>query len=227
MKWYSLLFFFFFLPVRLQADDFQLWSEVSIKAPLSSSWEVQIDSTARFRNHARKAFLYFIEVDLTKKCTCDWFFSLGYRHFYKLNDADRWIHEPTPLVFCIKKWKWSEWAFSHRYRIEYRTRSHGPWLFRTRLEIEWPLEWNFINFLGCCVGEILGKWRPYAHEEAFFQEGKGFNQNRIQVGIRKKIKRDDKRGGVISIAYLWKEERTAAGLWDNTDVLRFKFEWSF
>ena len=189
---------------NVSAREFQFWVRNITTQKLSPKWTLENQFAARFRDSARRIFFYYGEWNIARELPSDWKFVIGYRHLLVRVIANDWRTIPFPHFSLTKTIKQKGFTFSNRNRLEYLF-NIKTWRYRNRIEFRLP-------FYFTCW-----KLRPFVSNEFFIQEGRSFNQNRLQIGIKK---------GVASVSYQWRADRVLMQ-WISTDVLYLTLKWSF
>ena len=166
------------------SDDWELWTELRLKKPLTESVTLQGVISGRFRKDMGEFYKQFDEAGLSVKIS-SWLKMEGAYHFdysERLNTQDG-IYEHRPYAGLIPYAKCGVFDIENRNRLEYRDFNGvlaDDWRYRNRTKASF----------------LTGKdhwWemRPFLSDEIFY----GFNaseiqNNRFATGIEKPIIRN-------------------------------------
>jgi hypothetical protein len=154
-------------------EDFQLWTEVALEAPVGPRVRVGLRSELRFFEDASRFGLHSYDVGAA------WLWSERVAFaFHFLEEFERvgghFLAESRPYFDATVRGTRRGVELSNRMRVELRLLENRDDLVRVRDRLQLVLPWS----LG------PGGPRPFVSEELLFQtEGRGLDQNRAMVGL--------------------------------------------
>ena len=190
--------------------DFQLWNTESIEAKLDKHWKAKIEEELRFGDDISELYYTHTDGGLTLNVTEGLALGINYRQVFEKSD-DEWKEEYRPHANATISWKWLEYNFKNRCRLEYRMRENkdDAWRYRDKLTVKFPWKWTDL------------KIQPYIADEIFVDfYGKKVNRNRLYAGFGAKLFKHLK----TDIFYLWQTSKVKIGKWTNYNVLGIKFK---
>ncbi len=165
-------------------DDWELWTELRLKKPLTESVTLQGVISSRFRKDMGEFYKQFDEAGLTVKIW-PWLKMEGAYHFdYSERPVTQdGVYEHRPYAGLIPYAKWGALDVENRNRLEYRDFNGvlaDDWRYRNRTKASFPM------------GE--DHWweiKPFLSDEIFY----GFNaseiqKNRFVAGVEKPIQKN-------------------------------------
>lgn len=195
--------------------DWQYWNTEGIKGDLTEKLGASLDVDFRWGDNASEYYYQATQLGLGYE-VCDWFeIGPAYRETFTLDTKtkteDDWFSEHRPMLNGTIKWKWADWKFSDRARIEYRMfdiDKDDVWRFRNQITLKSPWKWTGLGI------------NPYISDEIFIQEDSdGINRNRVFVGVSLKLF-EHVQGEVY---YLWQTDDTGDE-WKDTNVIGTKLQ---
>lgn len=191
-------------------EEFQLWSEFGVEAPLGAHFRAGLRAELRFFEDARRLGLHNYDVGVA------WvggeLLTLSVHFLEELQrDDDRALAESRPYADPSLRATLLGVELSNRTRVEWRLRDDREDRVRLRNRLQLVAPW------------AMGRRgpRPFVAEEVLFEtRGRGFDQNRASFGLVARL------GGLTASAYgmvlSQKGDR-----WEHTPVPGLSFAWSF
>jgi hypothetical protein len=195
--------------VAAPSEDFQLWSELGVEAPLGARFRVAAHAELRFFEDASRLGLHNYDVGVAWLQGERFALSLHFLEEFE-REGDRVLAESRPYADALLRATLLGLDLSNRARVEWRLREDRPDLVRLRNRLQLVAPWS------------LGPRgpRPFLAEEVLFEtKGRGFDQNRAMLGLVARF------GGLTASGYgmLLSQKRDR---WEHTPVLGFSFTWS-
>jgi Protein of unknown function (DUF2490) len=214
--------FFLFLLCPLSAfatlngnNDFQIWNKDTLELRLMEQGDFYGEFDCRFGDDASK--LYYKHVHLQFLYRYNSFFTIGpgYRWIYTLTNG-KFALTTSPLLDLIFSLSRNGWRLDARNRLQLLDPSkHAEgdrrWLFREKLYFFTPWKWTSWHL------------NPYVTEELFFEQTKGFSQNRFYVGLALRPHR--MVGGALFV--MLRNLKNASHHWTHQYVLGMNFSLYF
>lgn len=193
------------------SDDWQYWNEFKLKHSVTRHLEAHLKLEQRFVDNFGDFGLHNYAPGILYTVSEHFDFELNYK-YEREKKKNGWTDEHRLEIIPILKWRWSEFGFKLRNRLEYRKiESAESWRWREKIKITRPVTMDGFAFT------------PYVSEEIFYDFRVGdFNQNRIAVGLSKEIGRN--LG--IGLYYMYKSNKKENS-WSGANVLGTKFEIAF
>ena len=176
-KVWRLLFILFVLGQGIRGQstsDVQFWSELDLSANLARNWTLLVPMVIRNSESAANPVLVGFGPIVTFAINQHVSLTGGYL-FADLPDiaGGLTVHVPLAAVTFTQK--------VGRLEIEDRNRGerligipHHPFRYRNRLSLQLPV--------------ASGRWRLFVNDEVFYDFGaRGWNQNRLQVGVSRTL----------------------------------------
>jgi hypothetical protein len=190
-------------------DDFQFWSEAGVEVPVREHVRAALRSEARLLEDASRLRLYNGDLALARLLSEHAAIALGFTRERARSDG-RSLLEDRPRVDLMLRAQLLGVELSSRQRLEARflEARRDLWRYRHRLEAVAPLAlWR--------AGP-----RPFLSEEIFVEsDGRGFDHNRVQAGLRAAIR------GLHLTAYCMLVSSDREG-WEHAHALGFGLTWS-
>jgi hypothetical protein len=206
----KLFFGLVFISASLSAQvnhngDFQLWSHTQFDKKIKEPFGVRFSTAFRWGDNASRLFYeyYQPQITFTKNKVV---IAPGYRQLFQ-NTTGKWIAYYMPMIDLFLSFPLS-WEIEDRNRVFYQIPGHGSsvWIYRNRIRIYSP---------------IFCKIKLFAEEEAFFQEGSGFNENRLGGGIFAAFTK------VINAHFFYTYHNLKQKSWTYQNLLRFELSFNF
>lgn len=199
--------------------DWQYWNTESISGNLTDNLEAYAEAEFRFGDGASEFYYQHTQLELSYSIN-DWFkIAPAYREvrerYTKTKEEEEdWYAEHRPMLNGTVNWKWGDWDFSNRARIEYRMYDidkDDVWRFRDKITLKSPWKWTAL------------KINPFVSDEVFIQEDKdGIYRNRLYIGVGMKFFEFLKG----ELFYLWQTEDKGDN-WIDTNVIGTKIKIAF
>lgn len=195
--------------------DWQYWNTESVQGKLTDNLKAYVEAEFRFGDDASKFYYQHTHLELKYKVN-DWFeIAPANRQVYELytksTTEDDWYTEYRPMLNGTINWKWADWKFSNRARIEYRMydiNKDDVWRFRDKIVLKSPWKWTPLEI------------NPFISGEIFITENKdGIYRNRLYAGVGMKLF-EHVKGEVF---YLWQTE-DKGDEWKDTNVIGTKLK---
>jgi len=169
-----------FIQVTSEArDDWELWTELRWKKPVSERLTLQGTSSFRFRRDLGEFYRHFDEVGLGYK----WLSWLKVEGAYQWNYSERPkthdpVYEHRLYTSVIPQLSVGRLQLENRNRLEWRhINGVDDWRYRNRSKASLPL-WT-------------GRWwqiKPFVADELFYGfRAEAINRNRVLVGVEKPL----------------------------------------
>ncbi len=190
-------------------EDFQLWTELGLEAPLGADFRAGVRHESRFVEDASRFGLHNYDVGIA------WVrgeqLAVALHFLEELERADgRFRAESRPYVDALVRETLRGVEVSNRTRVELRLREDRETLVRLRDRVQLLLPW------------ALGSQgpRPFVSEEVLFEsDGRGFDQNRVMFGLVARRRALT----VTGYGMLLSQERHG---WVHAPVFGLAFTWS-
>jgi len=195
-----------------QDNDVQLWLKGSIKKELLCWLAADFTSESRFGGNASIFYFTYVQGRLMFTLGEGVVIAPGFREeYFRLGSDAKWISTPVPMTDIIFKFKSGKWKFRDRNRIQYLLFDDLPkaWQYRNRLTILFPRKTG-------------SSFNPLISEEVFFREGRGFFENRVEMGGFYTLD----SWGETGLLYILRT-REVEGKWLNFHNFRFRFDVAF
>lgn len=154
--------------------DWQFWTEETIEGPLTDRCKASLSQEFKWGNDISEFYDSETHIGLTFK-VLDWLsIRPGYTHIYELSGGE-WKREYRPEIDGNISWKWENWKFGYRARLEYRDKQTGDdvWRFRNRIQVNSPWKWTDWGINPYVSDEIFSE----EHQESFIY------RNRLKAGL--------------------------------------------
>ena len=195
--------------------DWQYWNTEDISVKLSDKWKANLEQEFRWGDDMSNPYYNHTDVGIVYSSLADWFdLGFNYRHINE-EKSGGWKREHRPHLNGTIKWKWQDFSFSNRGRLEYRERqdSDEAWQYRNKLSIKPPI--------------ALTKYKisPYIADETFFDsDSQELNRNRLYAGLSFQIFKHLK----AEAYYLWQRfKSSSSGKWTDYNVIGTKLKLPF
>ncbi|MDP3981857.1 MAG: DUF2490 domain-containing protein [Chlamydiota bacterium] len=157
-----------------EEGDWQWWDTNVIGGHLSDNIKADLEAEFRLGDDISEFYYTHEQIQLHFKL-CEYFtFSPAYRQVFEKKGSE-WENEARPMINGTVSYSWENgWDVSNRARVEFRLKegSDDTIRFRNKVTVKFPFEWTSLGI------------RPYLADEIFIEsDGKGFNRNRVYVGI--------------------------------------------
>ena len=201
--------------------DWQFWQTDTVSGKLTDNLKASMEAEFKWGDDCSE--FYYAHADISLDYRINDMFSLGvaFREAYELNtgteEENDWYNEHRPMINGSIAWKWGDFKFKNRARVEFRNFEikDDRIRFRNKLGIKSPWKWTELNI------------NPYIEDEIFLEEDKdGIYRNRLYAGIGLELM--DAGWGVLkgTLYYLWQADDTDDG-WKNTNVCGLKLKLGF
>ncbi|NGX42360.1 MAG: hypothetical protein K940chlam7_00640 [Chlamydiae bacterium] len=195
-----------------ECSETEVWNRDTIKKRMDDQWSASVDTEFRWKEIGRRVFFRYVQFNLRYEICPSWVIGPSYRlSETKETNAEKskWKTSREPIFDLIKSFKCFCLEISDRNRFQYRS-SDKQWCYRHRLCVAYPCTFKSI------------KYTPFLSEEAFFQKGRRYTQNRWEVGMRFPL--SEAFGTLFS--YLQKHNKNE-GSWGLTHVCKIDFNFQF
>jgi hypothetical protein len=194
--------------------DVQCWARMGLSHELSTYWKLYTSAEARFGDDVSRYYYQHVEI-LGAYILQSWCqLALGYRQIYKRipSSSTHWRGEASPLFDLILKTPiFCHWTFQARSRWQYIVPESGSsfLLFRELVKLTSPWSWTRFHAT------------PYLASESFFREGKGFDEERLSIGVSEPLIHDLLSGDVSYMFRLLRPESR----WIHHHVVILELRW--
>ena len=157
-------------------SDFVYQSEFEVEAGLTDRLSAEFGTVFVFNDDANKHDETEIEIGLNYEVSNRLEMGAGYLQKYSSSD-DGWEDENRPFVNASVKWKWVDWEWSNRAKLEYRMKQDQDAYFRlkNKLEVKSPWKWTKLEI------------NPYAADQIYIDEEDDFYKNKTNLGVGMKF----------------------------------------
>ena len=213
MKW----LLFLFLPCALFAKlndkgDFQIWNSDGMNIPLSKKIHFSGNAEFRYGNDRKKLYYKHYQGGFRLYRSYHMLFYFAYRHIYNRIQG-KWIAEYDPLLdLTFQAGNRRGLFISNRNRLQYRILGENlggknRWLYRNRSEFASPYRLSRQNII------------PYFAYELFWQETRGIDQNRFEIGL--KIPYHERTE--LNLSYFLRLLKDPQKKWIHQNIVRLDF----
>jgi len=175
---YSFFLSFLLLPLLcfgapLKNNGYEMWLQDSMQKQIKDHFSYCIGTEFRFRKNASELYFTYAQFFLVHH-PYNWLeWAAGYRHQNTFqHEEDKWKTSYNPLGDIIFYFSTGEWKWQNRNRFQYLIHSSTPNLLRYRYRLRLVSPWKLTPI----------KLTPFSDNELFFEERKGFFQDRFLVG---------------------------------------------
>jgi hypothetical protein len=151
--------------------DFQVWSYLSIEKEINSAWRSRFLGVMRWGDDASTLYFTYAQWQAVYR-NKDLEIAPGYRQEY-FKPGREWFARYNPLIDITLFFPCTTWRWEDRNRFVYQIPQNvsSSLIYRNRLRVTSPELTSFF------------KLKLFLEDEVFFQEGVGFNQNRVAIGL--------------------------------------------
>lgn len=193
---------FLLIPFRVQADDFQIWTQVQFSKNFKpSKFTLKWSTENRLKNDGTQYFLFNTTVGFYYG-VYKWF-KLG--PYYRFEQKIGKTGEQRPFLEVVFAAPWEPVKIKNRQRYEIKIFPGEKTQFRWR---------NLIQF-SHLFKEKPVSYRPFIQDEIFIQSGTGFSENRLDVGNAFGFLQDHIK---LVFYYRW-QRKISDDAWTNNHIL--------
>ncbi len=207
------LLFFVGICFAFDDGDFQIWNTDGIEVKLNQKLKMTAEEEMRFGGNVSEIYYAHSDAGLVLNVTEGLDFGVNYRYISEKDSKNEWKEEHCPHFNAVVSWKWHEFAFSNRSRMEFRIKEKpgDEWRYRDLFKIKAPVKWTKYEI------------RPYIADEFYVDfYGDKINTNRLYAGFEFKLHKNLKG----DIFYLWQSKKTSDD-WLDYNVLGLTAKYVF
>lgn len=217
MKWLLLLLLPCALFARLNSNgDFQIWNSDGLNIPLSKKIHFSGNAEFRYGDDRKKLYYKHYQGGFRLYRSSHVLFYFAYRHIYH-RVRGKWIAEYDPLFdLTFQAGNRRGLFLSNRNRIQYRILGEklggkNRWLYRNRSEYVLPYRLTKRNIA------------PFLAYEFFWQEARGIDQNRLEVGLKIPYHQRTQ----LNLSYMMRFHKDHQKKWIQHNIVRVDFSLHF